>query len=143
LVGAKTDLFYERTVDTTYLTSFLEKYGLAEIVETSARNNHNLEALFELATVIAMYHKELISKRDFILFNENIKKRIQEPVPEPYEKLIRKCYKCGRTLLFHEFYDSNNKNFSEDRLFKLWESPYLQFYCCTCYKDLSYNQNRN
>jgi small GTP-binding protein len=137
LVGTKTDLFYERSVDSIYLTTVAEKHGLSETVETSARNNHNLDELFELATVLAMYKKGIFSEYEYKMCKEDIKERIQEPIPEPYEKLIRKCWKCGRSLFFHEFSDSNRKIYDEDRLFELWESPYLQFYCCACYKELN------
>jgi Ras-related protein Rab-7A len=143
LVGTKTDLYYERTIDSTYLTMFLEKYNLSEVIETSARNNHNLNVLFELATVLAMFNKKQISEDQYVLFKEDIKKRIEEPIPEPYEKLIRKCYKCNRSLFFHEFSDSNNKLYSEQRLLELWESPYLQFYCCNCYKESIEKNKRN
>lgn len=137
LVGAKTDLYHDRSVDSIYLSTILEKYGLSESVETSARNNHNLDELFELATVLAMYKKGMISENDYIFCKEEIKERILEPTPEPYEKLVRKCWKCGRSLFFHEFSDSNTKVYDEERLLELWESPYLQYFCCACYKELN------
>jgi len=136
LVGAKTDLFYERSVDSVYLSTILEKLGISESVETSARNSHNLDEMFELATALAMYHKGMISENEYIFIKEEIKQGIQEPIPEPYEKLIRKCWKCGKSLFFHEFSDSNNKIYGEDRLLELWESSVLEFFCCACYKEL-------
>lgn len=137
LVGTKTDLFYERSVDSHYLSTILEKLGISELVETSARNSHNLDELFELAAALALYHKGMITENEYIFMKEEVKQRIQEPVPESYEKLIRKCFKCGRSLFFHEFCDSNNKIYSEERLLELWESTVLEFYCCACYKELT------
>lgn len=137
LVGAKTDLFYERSVDSSYLSTICEKFGLAEVVETSARNNHNLGELFELALVLSMYKKGIFSKDEYLVCKEDIKQRILEPKPESYEKLIRKCFACGKSLFYHEFSDSNRKTYDEERLLELWESPYLQFYCCSCYKELN------
>ncbi|MFX1443572.1 MAG: Rab family GTPase [Promethearchaeota archaeon] len=137
LAGAKTDLYYERSVDSYYLSNILEKLNISESVETSARNNHNLDELFELATALALFHKGMITENEYIFIKEEIKQRIQEPIPEPYEKLIRKCWKCGKSLFFHEFSDSNNKIYSEDRLLELWESPFLEFFCCACYKELN------
>jgi small GTP-binding protein len=136
LVGTKTDLYYERSVDSNYLSTLLEKYRFFELIETSARNSHNLEVLFEIATALAMYNKGILDAEELKFFKEDIKRKIKEPVPEPYERFIRKCWKCGRDLFFHEFCDSNNKLYNEERLLELWESPYLQFYCCACYKNL-------
>ena len=141
LVGTKTDLFYERSVDSGYLTSILEKYEISEFIETSARNNHNIDVLFELATTIAMFNKGLINNQDFMYFKEIIKEKVKEPSPEPHEKLIRKCWRCGRSLFFYEFCDSNNQNYDEDRLLELWESEFLQFFCCSCYSELEGKNN--
>ena len=133
LVGNKTDLFYLHTVNRGYLSSVVEKHGFFGLfIETSARNNHNLEVLFELATGIAMYSKGLISEDNFETFKGDIKKRIKEPTIEPHVRKIRKCWKCGNNIYFYEFCDSNTK-MSEERLLKLWKSPYLQFFCCNCY----------
>lgn len=136
LVGTKADLFYERNVDSGYLLTILEKFKISHFIETSARNNHNIDALFELATGSAMLDKKIINEQDFKVFKEIIREKIQEPLPEPHEKLIRKCWRCGRALFFYEFCDSNNQNYDEERLLELWESPYLQFYCCSCFKEL-------
>lgn len=134
LVGNKTDLFYLHTINRGYLSSVVEDHGLCEFIETSARNNHNLEVLFEFATGIAMYNKGLISEDSLECFKGDIKKRIKEPNIKPHVKKIRKCWKCGNNLYFYEFCDSNTE-ISEKRLLELWKSPYLQFFCCNCYKN--------
>ena len=136
LVGNKTDLFYLNTVNRGYLSSLVENHGFIGSIETSARNNHNLEVLFELATGIAMYNKGLISVDSLESFKGDIKKRIKEPNFKPHEKKIRKCWNCGNTLYFYEFYDSNTK-ISEERLLELWKSPYLQFFCCNCFNKFN------
>jgi len=134
LVGTKVDLFYLRCIDSNYLATYIDKYGFAELIETSARNNHNLDVLFELATLLAMNNKGIITK-DFELIKEDLKRQIKEPSIEPYEKYIRKCWSCNKALYFYEFCDSNNE-ISEERLTELWENSYLQFFCCECYKNL-------
>ena len=136
LVGNKTDLFYLNTVNRGYLSSLVENHGFIGSIETSARNNHNLEVLFELATGIAMYNKGLISEDSLESFKGDIKKRIKEPNFKPHEKKIRKCWNCGNTLYFYEFCDSNTK-ISEERLLELWKSPYLQFFCCNCFNKFN------
>ncbi len=135
LVGNKTDLFYLHTINRGYLSSVVEDHGFCGFIETSARNNHNLEVLFEFATGTALYNKGLISEDHFETFKGDIKKRIKEPNIKPHVKKIRKCWKCGNNLYFYEFCDSNT-NTSEERLLELWKSPYLQFFCCNCYKNI-------
>ena len=138
LVGNKTDLFYLNTVNRGYLSSLVENHGFIGSIETSARNNHNLGVLFELATGIAMYNKGLISEDSLESFKGDIKKRIKEPNIKPHEKKTRKCWNCGNTLYFYEFCDSNTK-ISEERLLELWKSPYLQFFCCNCFNKFNKN----
>jgi Ras-related protein Rab-19 len=133
LVGTKLDLFYLRSIDSSYLASFLDKYRFAELIETSARNSHNLDVLFELATCLAMAQKGLMTMEEFSSIKQDLKKRIKEPVIEPYEKLVRKCWNCNKALYFYEFCDSNTET-AEKELSEWWESPYLQFLCCDCYK---------
>ena len=135
LVGNKTDLFYLQTVNRGYLSSIVEKHGLLGFIETSARNDQNLEVLFELATGIAMHNKGFIRQDSLESFKLDIKKRIKEPIIKPYVKKIRKCWKCGNNLYFYEFCDSNIKT-GEKRLLELWKSPYLQFFCCNCFDKL-------
>ena len=136
LVGTKVDLFYLRSIDSNYLVSFLNKYRFAELIETSARNSHNLDVLFELATCIAMAQKGLMTKEECSSIKNDLKRRIKEPVIEPYEKFIRKCWHCNKALYFYEFCDSNTES-SEERLSEWWESPFLQFLCCDCYKKFN------
>ncbi|MFX1392776.1 MAG: Rab family GTPase [Promethearchaeota archaeon] len=138
LVGTKTDLFYLRGIESGYLNSIVEKYGFIELIETSARNNHNLDVLFELATGLAMYKRGMINYSEFSLFKKELKERIKEPYIEDYEKKTRECWCCKKTMYYYEFYDSNT-NIKEERLLQLWESPHLQFFCCNCFKKLNIN----
>ncbi|MFX1257247.1 MAG: Rab family GTPase [Promethearchaeota archaeon] len=134
LVGTKSDLFYDRRLDPSFLNSFIEKDKFAEILETSARNNHNIDALFELATGLAMFNKRMINENDFKMLRKDLKERIKEPSIESHEKIIRKCWNCDRTIYFYEFHDTNSRLISEERLLELWENPIIQFYCCSCFK---------
>lgn len=138
LVGAKTDLVYERFVNPEYLDTLLENYNFAGLIETSARNSQNIDVLFELATGFAMFNKGLISNREFKFFKQELEPRIQESKIEPIHKISRKCWKCERPLYFYEFSNSNLR-LSEERLKKLWENSYLEFFCCSCFKKLKNN----
>ncbi|MHA1986357.1 MAG: hypothetical protein ACW98D_06955 [Promethearchaeota archaeon] len=43
-----------------------------------------------------------------------------------------KCFRCGKILDF----DSYIKNFSQkekEELTHIWNSDYIEFYCCNCY----------
>ena len=84
-----------------------------------------------------MAQKGLFSKEEFTLIKNDLKKRIKAPTIEPYEKFVRKCWQCNKALYFYEFCDSNTE-MDQRRLSELWESPFLQFLCCDCYKK--YNQ---
>ncbi len=138
LVAAKTDLYHERSIEQDYLSTFLEKYGFAEIIETSARNNHNLDVLFELATVIGMFNKGVINKDDFDWIKDDLKDRVKAPINEIHD--VRKCWCCNKNLYFYEFCDSNLSSINEQSLLKLWESKVVELYCCSCYKKLNINQ---
>ncbi|MFX1374731.1 MAG: hypothetical protein ACFFA0_02860 [Promethearchaeota archaeon] len=44
----------------------------------------------------------------------------------------RKCFRCGRILDFKSYIKNISPNEQED-LTNLWESDYIEFYCCNCY----------
>ncbi|MBY8989240.1 MAG: hypothetical protein KGD58_00670 [Candidatus Lokiarchaeota archaeon] len=44
----------------------------------------------------------------------------------------RECFKCGKILDFESFIKNINPNEKED-LTSIWESDYIEFYCCKCY----------
>ena len=133
-VGNKTDLFDRRCVSPSYLSGFVEEHELAELIETSAKFRDNLEIIFELATVLGLYNKGIISNSDFESYKEEFNHRILDPVHDECQNqhLIRKCWNCQKTLYFGEFI-SSNLIITKERLAELWESSYLEFYCCSCY----------
>jgi Leucine-rich repeat (LRR) protein len=59
--------------------------------------------------------------------------------PNKREFKNRKCFNCKKIIDFGEFY-IRNKKIKEERLIKLWEREYLEFYCCLCY-DKIMNEN--
>lgn len=134
LVGNKTDLFDFRSIIPSYLERFSEEFGIAKLIETSARFGDNLDLVFEFAVTTGLYNKNLITKEKFECYKKTIQERIVKPIPDPSQKIIRKCWKCHRTLFFSEF-SSTNSNISKERLIKLWESNYIEFLCCSCYED--------
>jgi len=47
----------------------------------------------------------------------------------------RKCWKCGKDLNIYDFL-SDNIDFTSDYILKLWQTPFLEFHCCECFKNL-------
>lgn len=47
----------------------------------------------------------------------------------------RNCWKCGKRLNIYDFM-SDNVSFSPEYIFKLWQTPILEFHCCECFRDL-------
>lgn len=141
LTGNKADLFNSSSEIPTYLSMYLEEYNLAELIKTSARFQDNLELVFEFGTILAMHEKQLITDLQLRAYKEEIDEIIVNPVFVPTQKRVRRCWKCNRILYFSEFSTSNHYT-SRERLMKLWESEYLEFYCCKCYKQLKRNKKR-
>ena len=48
----------------------------------------------------------------------------------------RKCFKCGQDLSWNELY-STNRNIPWTKLRKLWDSPNVEFYCCSCFWEMN------
>ena len=50
----------------------------------------------------------------------------------------RKCYNCQKEISYSDFYISNQWKMNKEQLRLIWESPYIELYCCKCYrkKDL-------
>jgi len=44
----------------------------------------------------------------------------------------RECFKCGKPLDFESFIKNINPNEKKDST-NIWESNYIEFYCCKCY----------
>ena len=44
----------------------------------------------------------------------------------------RKCFRCGKHLDFKN-YIKNISSKTKEHLTKLWNSPYIEFFCCHCY----------
>ncbi len=45
----------------------------------------------------------------------------------------KKCWSCGTILCFKDFCLTNQK-ISQENAVKLWDSPYVELYCCNCFK---------
>lgn len=60
-------------------------------------------------------------------------------------KYPHKCFKCGEELQFRELLDRNAIIYHSNTMFyeyekykhlkKLWKSPYVKLYCCSCYDE--------
>lgn len=50
------------------------------------------------------------------------------------KEITHRCPACNRNLEYNESLSSNYSKFSEERLERLWNCKYLQFYCCECYE---------
>ena len=47
----------------------------------------------------------------------------------------RICWRCSKELNIYDFL-SDNLDYSAQDIIELWQNPYLEFHCCTCFKDL-------
>lgn len=48
----------------------------------------------------------------------------------------RKCYKCNKYLDFDDFFHTNIQIYEKNELYRLWQSNYLELYCCQCYNEI-------
>ncbi|MFX1316647.1 MAG: Rab family GTPase [Promethearchaeota archaeon] len=140
LVGNKNDLLKERSIHPSHLALFIRKYGITEFFETSARFRENIEVIFELATLIALHNLGNVKKVELHSYKEALKEKVQNPIYEFSQKLIRNCWHCGQNLYFSEF-SLSNPTLNKERLIKLWENKYLEFFCCKCFKKFDTNYN--
>ena len=62
---------------------------------------------------------------------ESMKKKLVE-IPHSAHSSSRRCWDCKKTLNFTEIYE-RNRDLEKERLSKLWNHPYIQFYCCDCF----------
>ena len=44
----------------------------------------------------------------------------------------RQCFRCGKILDFESFIKNGSLNIKEE-LTHIWESNYIEFFCCRCY----------
>lgn len=53
----------------------------------------------------------------------------------PEYKVIREraCFRCGKPLIFEDYIKNNTSIKTEEQLTKIWNSKYIEFYCCHCY----------
>ena len=63
-------------------------------------------------------------------------------IPEPPPEAIswnegmegRKCLNCQKEIGFGDYCIRNESKISKENLVKIWESPYVQLYCCSCFR---------
>jgi len=55
---------------------------------------------------------------------------------------MRICYFCKKSIGFLDFKQHNCRNFTYEELEKIWNSPYVQLYCCFCYNLVQRHHNR-
>ena len=58
------------------------------------------------------------------------------------ELKVRKCYKCGRSMHWHDFVNGNLRGspenyFGFDMLLLIWGNPIFIIQCCWCYSGIS------
>jgi len=47
----------------------------------------------------------------------------------------RKCWNCCKDLNIYDFI-SDNVKFTPEYILKLWQTAFLEFHCCECYREL-------
>lgn len=88
---------------------------------------------------IEQFHTQTIQKisaLDKYLNSINTEIYLLEPnktkIEIPHSTHSRRCWDCKKTLNFTEIYEQN-RELEKERLSKLWNHPYIQFYCCACF----------
>lgn len=51
----------------------------------------------------------------------------------------RKCWNCCKDLNIYDFL-SDNVKFMPEYILKLWQTPFLEFHCCECFRELEKNE---
>lgn len=46
----------------------------------------------------------------------------------------RKCYNCQKEIGYGDFWITNHNIMSNEILEKMWKSPYVELFCCTCFR---------
>jgi hypothetical protein len=46
---------------------------------------------------------------------------------------VRKCFKCKSKLHVSAAWQSKIYRMTLEQFYKIWQSEYVQFYCCKCY----------
>ncbi|MFW9896983.1 MAG: hypothetical protein ACFFD7_14350 [Candidatus Thorarchaeota archaeon] len=44
----------------------------------------------------------------------------------------RQCFRCGKTLDFENYIKNVSQN-EQEELTDIWNSDYIEFFCCNCY----------
>jgi hypothetical protein len=63
--------------------------------------------------------------RELIKGEKNFKKRV--------------CWNCKKDLNIYDFL-SDNTNFSPEYILRLWQTPFLEFHCCECFRYLKIHE---
>ncbi|MBN1800560.1 MAG: hypothetical protein JW891_03590 [Candidatus Lokiarchaeota archaeon] len=66
-------------------------------------------------------------------------KKLRELVQETDNFKDRKCYACEKSLNIYDFL-SDNLEFAPEHVLDLWQSPFLEFHCCECFKYLKFHE---
>ena len=54
------------------------------------------------------------------------------------------CFECGRSLSFDSVQQHLNNRYGDSvDAYKLFNSPYIQFYCCNCFKKKIEERKKN
>ncbi len=69
------------------------------------------------------------------IYNTKIRSTCSDVVLEP-EPSKKNCYSCKRVITLFEIKIANS-SLTEEYLRKLFESPYIEFYCCDCFETKS------
>lgn len=133
LCANKADLEKRRNLSSNKLKELVKHYNLSTFIEISARSGTNVDILFEYATVLGLHAQKRIKNTHFEFYKKNLEEIIKFDF-QTFPKKKRKCWVCHKTIYYDEFLASNNY-LKNKRLRDLWNSKYLEFYCCSCYKE--------
>ena len=98
--------------------------------------------LDELESIIPLQEGGIVSKLMVDLLS-----RIHAPeepiIPLPHNEGMeqRKCFNCQKEIGYWEYILRNYEEMSEEVLENIWKSPYVQLYCCSCFRKKNKEPN--
>ncbi|KKK98581.1 hypothetical protein LCGC14_2641340 [marine sediment metagenome] len=103
---------------------------------------HYGEPIDELEAIIPLQEGGIVSK-----LMADLLSRIHAPeepiIPLPHNEGMeqRKCFNCQKEIGYWEYILRNYEEMSEEVLENIWKSPYVQLYCCSCFRKKNKEPN--
>jgi len=107
-------------------------YGYIE--HTSSLTEDIEDVIFESESIDSYVKKKLEEFEQLTEKEKQIKRDFVTSIRNNIVLEKRKCFKCQTEIYYSEFYSNNISKIPIQQLEKIWNSPYIQLYCCRCYE---------